>query len=84
MLVVCVTNAEQIEMVERGVGLSEDVPPSDWANSTLKNMVLTTDKAGGLTYEDLRDAYGKRTAVTLCATQPDSMKILQTLFDLPS
>jgi hypothetical protein len=84
LLVVCVTNGEQIEIIERAISLGEDKPPANWDTSTLQEMVVTTIKAGGLTYEDLHDAYGKRIAVTLCATGPDSMKIVEALFKLPA
>lgn len=83
-LIICVTNAEQIEMVERAVNLSGEKPPSDWVTSTLQDMVLATAKAGGLTYEDLHDAYGKRVAVALCAIGPDPMRAMETLFKLPA
>jgi hypothetical protein len=83
VLIICVTNAEQIEIVERAVDLAQDKPPADWEKSTLQEMAMTTAKVGGLCYEDLHDPYGKRVAVALCATQPDAMKILETLFELP-
>jgi hypothetical protein len=84
MLLICVTNAEQIEIIERAFALSDSKPPSDWETSTMQEMAVTTMKTDGLSYQDLRDAYGKRTAVSLCATHPDAMKILQTLFELPA
>jgi|GEM_PF-2222682 len=84
MLIICVTEPEQIEIVERAVNLADDKPPSDWETSTLQEMALTTVKAAGLSYEDLHDAYGKRIAVALCATSPDSLRILETLFEMPA
>ncbi len=83
MVVMCLTAADQIAIIEKVMDLSEEAPPADWNSLTLAEMAIRTSKSQGLSYEDLFDASGKRISITLCATAPESMGILQRLFSFP-
>ncbi len=55
----------------------------DWHRYTLARMIVDADRMGGLGYQDLKDAYGKRIAVTFVATRPDKVELLSQIFPLP-
>jgi hypothetical protein len=84
ILMICVTNPEQIAIVEKAFKLDEEMPVKDWTAHTLVEWIFHTVQGVGLSYEDLHDAYGKRTAVLLCATRPESVRVLETFFKMPT
>jgi hypothetical protein len=81
---ICVTDQRQIEQLEHAIKFSEDTPPCDWQSKKLMDLFLATDSRGGLSYEDLRGNDGKRTAVTLCATRPNRIQLLEVIFAFPA
>jgi hypothetical protein len=80
MLVMCITNQEQISMVEKIFDFDDTVPPSDWNSSTLLEFVARSQSQGGLGYEDIRDPAGNRTAIALCAGTPERLKSWKVFF----
>jgi hypothetical protein len=82
-IIICLTGEHQISLLEDSLHLGEQVAPADWSSLTLADMAMRTVLRDGLTCEDLRDENGERSAVVLSAADPDSVRILETLFNLP-
>ena len=81
-LVVCVTGKYELSLVETSFKFTDEGACKDWDTYTLADMLLDTESQGGLSYQGLvRDS--KRVAVALCASRPDKVKILETLFQMP-
>lgn len=80
MIIVCVTDPEQIDLLSSIIKFSEEVSPADWNSLTLAEMMMRTDAGVGLSYEDLRNESGTRIAVTLCATKPETVRTIETIF----
>lgn len=81
---ICVTDQRQIEQLEHAITFRKDTTPCDWQSRTLLDLFLATDSRGGLSYEDLHGNDGKRTAVTLCATRPFHIQLLEAIFEFPA
>lgn len=80
IIILCLTKSEQMSILEKVMDLSEDVPPADWDKLTLAELAVRTLQADGLSYEDLHDPSGKRISITLCATTPEMVGLLERIF----
>jgi len=84
ILVVCATGEHEISLIEKAIKLDDSGEPWDWKSVSLFEMIVKTEEGDGLSYQDLKGRDGKRAAVTLCATRPDKIKILEILFNFPA
>ena len=83
VLVVCITDIDQIARVERAVELVDDAKCEDWNTFTLRDFVFPCLAGSGLVFEALRDEYGRRSALALGAGDPHSITIVERLADIP-
>lgn len=83
VIVLCMTDVDQIAEVERALDMV-DGPTEDWNTLTLSDVVMRTAVGPGLSFECLRDEYGRRSAVILTAADPRSIQILERVFSLPT
>lgn len=80
-LIVCVADIDQIARLERVFDfLDGGGAPLDWNTFTLGHILKRTGI--GFSHESLHDEFGRRSAIVLCSTEPRSMQILTTAFDL--
>ncbi|MEY2520536.1 MAG: hypothetical protein QOF24_2295 [Verrucomicrobiota bacterium] len=82
-VVICATGEHQISLIEKIFDFQDAGPHCDWNTTTLFRLTVDTERGDGLTYQELRDATNNRTAVILCATRPEKIRILETAFCLP-
>ena len=84
ILLVCVTAQEKLPVFERGLHLSEeDETTLDWTSTTLGDVLLKMGSNAGLRYEDLKDQKGKRIALILFAMEPQSVSLVEKMFNFP-
>ena len=82
-IIICLTDTDHISRVEGALNLVDDNILEDWNTFTLGEVFRRTVVGQGLSFESLRDEYGRRCALILCATEPRSMQIVSSLFKLP-
>ena len=80
VLMLCVTDIEQIQTLERGFELRDDGTQEDWNTLTLGEVFRRTVLGSGIAFESLRNEYGKRAALVLCAAEPQTIERLYVLF----
>jgi hypothetical protein len=83
MLALCLTGTDKISLLEKILDLRPDSVPSDWNSLTVADIFIRTAKGVGLSYEELRDSSNEREAIILCATTRDSVRLLESIFELP-
>jgi hypothetical protein len=84
MLVLCATDIDQIALLERAFNFIDDGVAEDWNTLTLAHLALRLMRnGGGLKFESIRDEYGRRTALVLIAGEPDSIRIIEGIFNMP-
>jgi hypothetical protein len=84
VMLVCVTHPEQINRIEKVLGVASEVQPSrDWEQTTLFEAALRTALEGGFSYESVRGEGGKRTAIAFCAAGDKGMRVVESLFPQP-
>jgi hypothetical protein len=83
IIIMCLTDIDQIARLEKAVNLVDDGFTEDWSTFTLFKAVKRTMLGVGFSFESLRDEYGRRSAVVLTAAEPSSMRIIEALFKLP-
>jgi hypothetical protein len=82
-LIICATGAHEISLIEETFTLQDyPVPGNDWNTTTLFKMALDTERGLGVSYQEMRDARNKRSALILCATRPEKIRILEIAFSL--
>jgi hypothetical protein len=81
-LMLCLTDIEQIQTIERGFELRDDGSQEDWNALTLGEVFRRTILGSGIAFESLRDDYGRRAALVICAAEPQSIERLRVLFNL--
>lgn len=83
-LIVCATGEHEISLIEKTFNLQNDpMPGDDWNTATLFKMALDTERGVGLNYQEMRGPRNDRIAIILCATRPEKIRILETVFTLP-
>lgn len=82
VLVACVTDLNCIERLERTFAFDPEGTSADFESARVFDVVLRTTMRSGFAFEDRRDADGKRVAILLVATSPDSMQIVETVLGL--
>jgi hypothetical protein len=82
-MVMCVTGEKNIAYVSERLNLIEDGLVEDWSTLTLAEVLMRTSRAGGLCFELFQGDSGTILAVTLIAADPDSVRTLSGLFDMP-
>ena len=82
-LIMCITAPDQIALVERAFEFVDDGILEDWNTFTLGEVFKRTVVGVGFSFESLRDELDRRSALMICSTEPRSMEIMGTLFDLP-
>jgi hypothetical protein len=82
VLMLCLTDIDQIQSLERGFELSDDSTQEDWNTLTLGEVFRRTVLGSGIAFESLRDDYGRRAALVICAAEPQSIQRLYVLFNL--
>lgn len=84
MIVLCVTGFDQIARLERAFSLEDDGVTEDWNSLTLADLAMRQMiNGGGLRFESFRDQYDRRSAMMFVATEPDSVRIIETAFSMP-
>jgi hypothetical protein len=84
MLILCLTDVDQIAIVERAFEFQDDGASEDWNEVKLGEVLRRTVLGMGVSFEALRDEYGRRAAMVICATEPSSIQKLNMLFNLPA
>lgn len=82
VLVLCLTDIDQIQTLERGFELRDDGIEEDWNTLTLGEVFRRTVLGSGIAFESLRDEYGRRAALVICTAEPQSIARLRALFNL--
>jgi hypothetical protein len=84
LLVVCVTDPDMLDLIERKIELSEDMPRTDWDKTTVLEMFhQTMNNQDGWSYQDLKNESEARVAIVFCAITPEKIRLLELMFDLP-
>jgi hypothetical protein len=83
IIVMCLTDMDQIARLERAIELVDDGLTEDWNTLTLGHVAIRTTLGDGFGFESLRDEYGRRSVVVLIAADPRSIHIIETVFELP-
>ena len=84
-LVICITGEDQIRRVRSDVKFSDDGVNEDWRTLSLGTVVMRAAAApGGLAFEPLRAGGDEWLALAMIAALPDSIRMLEQLFGLPS
>lgn len=83
VLIVCITDMDQIALVDGALGLVGDGMCEDWSTLTLGDLFKRTSLGAGFSFEALRDEFGRRSALILSSTEPRSMQSMGALFELP-
>jgi hypothetical protein len=81
-VVICATGEHQISLIEKIFDFQDDGPHCDWNTTTLFRLTVDTERENGMSYQELREPMNNRTAVILCATRPEKIRILETIFSL--
>jgi hypothetical protein len=82
VLMLCVTDIEQIQTLERCFELKDDGTQEDWNTLTLGEVFRRTVLGPGMAFESLRDEYGRRAALVICAAEPRAIERLCLSFNL--
>ena len=82
VLMLCLTDIEQIQTLERCFELRNDGTQEDWNTLTLGEVFRRTVLGSGMAFESLRDEYGRRAVLVICAAEPRSIERLSALFNL--
>src|SRR5262245_41589803 len=82
VLMLCLTNIDQIQTLERGFELRDDDTQENWNALTLGEVFRRTVLGSGVAFESLRDEYGRRAALVICAAEPQSIERLYVSFNL--
>jgi hypothetical protein len=83
VVVLCATDLDKIAKLEKVFDLVDSGADENWNILTLADATVRTVRRGGLSFEALRDEFGRRSAVVLIAAEPTSMRVIETVFDLP-
>ncbi len=83
ILLVCVSDPDKLPVFERGLHLPKTRSPVDWTTTSIGSTFCKIGPSAGLRYEDLRDETGTLTALTLFASDPESVNTLEKLFQFP-
>lgn len=84
VLLMCLTDPDQIAILERVFNFVDDGLGEDWTAMTLADVISRTVRGEGFSFEALRDEYGRRSAVVLCSFERASIENLNVLFGLPA
>jgi hypothetical protein len=84
MIIICLTDVDQITLIEKALDLVDDGVEEDWSTLTLAAIAMRTAKGVGFAFESQRDEYKRRSALVLAATEPQSVKLMETMFALPN
>ena len=82
VLMLCLTDIDQIQTLERGFELRDDGTQEDWNTLTLGEVFRRTVLGSGIAFESSRDEYGRRAALVICAAEPQSIERLYVLCNL--
>lgn len=82
VLMLCLTDLDQVQTLQRGFQLRDDVSQEDWNTLTLGEVFRRTILGSGIAFESSRDEYGRRAALVICAAEPQSIERLYVLFNL--
>jgi hypothetical protein len=82
VLMLCLTAIDQIQTLERDFELRDDGTQEDWNALTLGEVFRRTILGSGMASESLRDEYGRRAALVICAAEPQLIERLYSSFDL--
>ena len=69
MLIVCMTDLDQIALAERALEFVDDGILEDWNTFTLGEVFKRTVLGVGFSFESLRDEYDRRSTL-ICARSP--------------
>jgi hypothetical protein len=82
VLMLCLTDIDQIQSLERSFELRDDGTQEDWNTLTLGEVFRRTVLGSGIAFESLHDEYGRRAALVICAAEPQSIERLYVLCNL--
>jgi hypothetical protein len=84
MIVLCATEIDQIALLEKSFDFIDHGVTEDWNKLTLAHLAIRLiQNGGGLRFESRKDEYGRRNALALVAIEPASIRILETIFEMP-
>jgi hypothetical protein len=76
VIMMCLTDIGHIQTLERGFELRDDGTQEDWNTLTLAEVFRRTVLGSGMAFESLRDEYGRRAALVICAAEPRAIERL--------
>ena len=82
VLMLCLTDVDQIQTLEQVFELRDDGTQEDWNTLTLGEVFRRTVLGSGIAFESSRDEYGRRAALVICAAEPQSIERLDVLCNL--
>jgi hypothetical protein len=82
VLMLCLTDIDQIQSLERSFELRDDDTQENWNTLTLGEVFRRTVLGSGIAFESLHDDYGRRAALVLCAAEPRLIERLYSSFNL--
>lgn len=84
VVILCATDIDQIARLERAFNFVDDPDSEDWSTVSLATLAVRMMRnGGGLRFESLRDEYSRRSALALIAADPDSIRMIEAVFEMP-
>ena len=84
LVALCATDIDQIAMFEKAFRLVGSPPTSaNWNTTTLAHVAMDAMRRGGFSFESRRDEFGRLSALALVAADPDSMRMMESVFKFP-
>ncbi len=84
-MAMCVTGDDQIRRLREAIDLVDDGVHEDWCTLSLGEMLMRSSvMPNALAFEPLRGSGDEWLAFALIAAVPDSVRMLEVFFDLPS
>jgi hypothetical protein len=81
IILMCATDSKQIDMLDQIMDFGEQ-SPVDWDDYTLGHLALDSAQGGGSCYHEFCEPSGRRVSLALCATSPEAVRTLESIFKL--
>lgn len=82
ILMMCITSPDQLHLVDNLFDIVPDSETMDWGSTTMAEIIIRTAMGMGFSYEEQRNKNGNRTSLLLCATNPESIALLENTFEI--
>ena len=83
IIILCLTDLDQIARLEKAMNFADDGVIEDWNKLTLADVAFRSGGGDSLSFEGLKDEYGRRSAIVLTAVGPKSVHLMEIIFTLP-